>query len=51
MLALSMPFALLAFMNVKYNEIETLPDFVEAIKIRVDAFIKRHGYFKKNLLP
>lgn len=31
-------------MNVKYKKIETLPDFVEAIRICVDAFIKEQGF-------
>ncbi len=31
-------------MKVKYKKIETLQDFVEAIRIRVDVFIKEQGF-------
>ena len=31
-------------MNIKYKEIETISEFIDAIRIRVDVFIREQGF-------
>lgn len=31
-------------MDIRYKEVETLPEFIDAIRLRVDVFIKEQGF-------
>ena len=31
-------------MNIEYKEVQTLPEFIDAIRLRVDVFIKEQGF-------